>query len=266
MALPILKLKEENIRDEIRAGAHAEADYIRTSLFATDIVAPERPRPQLRIVPPRQRAIRVGSVVFAALFLTLLCITIFQTQLAERQIGVERINREIEIARERFDTLRKENARLSSPDVITAEAEALGMSQGTPQKAVATDADAVAEATASLGAWGATNNGVDANDPLAEHKRIKQATDAEAGLVLAREQQPELILMDIQLPGIDGFEATTRLKRDPATSHIPVIALTALAMKGDEERIRAAGCDGYIAKPVRYRELLAAIASQLAKA
>lgn len=181
MALPILKLKEENLREEIRAGAHAEADYIRAALLATDIVAPERVRPQLRIVPPRKRAIRVGSVVFAALFLTLLCITVFQTQLAERQIGVERINREIEIARERFDTLRKENARLSSPDVITAEAKALGMSQGTPQKAVATDADAVAEATAAFGAWGASNNAVDANDPLAEHKRIKQVTDAEAG-------------------------------------------------------------------------------------
>ena len=79
---------------------------------------------------------------------------------------------------------------------------------------------------------------------------VLTATDAEAGLTLARDEQPDLILMDIQLPGMDGLEATALLKRDDATRAIPVIALTALAMKGDEERIRAAGCDGYIAKPL----------------
>ena len=63
--------------------------------------------------------------------------------------------------------------------------------------------------------------------------------------------------MDIQLPGMDGLEATALLKQDDATRAIPVIALTALAMKGDEERIRAAGCDGYIAKPMGYQEFLA---------
>ena len=95
---------------------------------------------------------------------------------------------------------------------------------------------------------------------------VFSATNAEAGLTLARGEQPDLILMDIQLPGMDGLEATALLKRDQATRAIPVIALTALAMKGDEERIRAAGCDGYIAKPMRYREFLATIASQLARA
>ena len=94
---------------------------------------------------------------------------------------------------------------------------------------------------------------------------VLSATTAEAGLTLAREKQPDLILMDIQLPGMDGLEATMQLKGDSATRAIPVIALTALAMKGDEERIRAAGCDGYIAKPIRYREFLTAIATQLAK-
>jgi two-component system cell cycle response regulator DivK len=69
--------------------------------------------------------------------------------------------------------------------------------------------------------------------------------------------------MDIQLPGLDGLKATALLKRDAATRAIPVIALTALAMAGDEERIRAAGCDGYIAKPFAYREFLATIAAQL---
>ena len=92
---------------------------------------------------------------------------------------------------------------------------------------------------------------------------VISAMDAEAGLTLARDEQPDLILMDIQLPGMDGLEATTLLKGDAATRAIPVIALTALAMKGDEERIRAAGCDGYVAKPMRYQEFLATIATQL---
>jgi two-component system cell cycle response regulator DivK len=95
---------------------------------------------------------------------------------------------------------------------------------------------------------------------------VMSATDAEAGLTLARAEQPQLILMDIQLPGMDGLEATVLLKQDDTTRAIPVIALTALAMKGDEERIRAAGCDGYIAKPLAYKDFLAVISSHLATA
>ena len=92
---------------------------------------------------------------------------------------------------------------------------------------------------------------------------VLSATDAEAGLTLARDQQPALILMDIQLPGMDGLQATVLLKADHATRAIPIIALTALAMKGDEERVRAAGCDGYIDKPLRYKELLETIEKHL---
>ena len=95
---------------------------------------------------------------------------------------------------------------------------------------------------------------------------VVSATDAEAGLTLARSEHPDLILMDIQLPGMDGLDATRLLKRDEATRAIPVIALTALVMKGDEERIRAAGCDGYIGKPMRYKEVLKVIAAHLAPA
>jgi two-component system cell cycle response regulator DivK len=91
------------------------------------------------------------------------------------------------------------------------------------------------------------------------------AEDAETGLTIARAEQPDLILMDIQLPGMDGLQATALLKEDDVTRSIPVIALTALAMKGDEERIRAAGCDGYIAKPLAYRNFLAVVATHLAK-
>jgi two-component system, cell cycle response regulator DivK len=92
---------------------------------------------------------------------------------------------------------------------------------------------------------------------------VLTATNAEAGLTLARERQPDLILMDIQLPGMDGLQATVQLKADAVTRDIPVIALTALAMKGDEERIRAAGCDGYIAKPLDYKQFLTTIKTHL---
>lgn len=92
---------------------------------------------------------------------------------------------------------------------------------------------------------------------------VLSARDAESGLALACDKHPDLILMDIQLPGIDGLQAIGRLKSDERTKAIPVIALTALAMKGDEERIRAAGCDGYIAKPIRYKEFLALVEAHL---
>jgi two-component system, cell cycle response regulator DivK len=92
---------------------------------------------------------------------------------------------------------------------------------------------------------------------------VLSATDAETGLALARTEHPQLILMDVQLPGMDGLEAIALLKADEATRAIPVIALTALAMKGDEERIRAAGCDAYIAKPMRYQHFLETVATQL---
>ncbi len=94
---------------------------------------------------------------------------------------------------------------------------------------------------------------------------VLKATDAETGVALAVAEQPDLVLMDIQLPGMDGLRATALLKADDATKDIPVIALTALAMKGDEERIRAAGCDGYIAKPLSYKDFLATVSSELGK-
>jgi two-component system cell cycle response regulator DivK len=92
---------------------------------------------------------------------------------------------------------------------------------------------------------------------------VIEAVDAETGIDIAREQSPDLILMDIQLPGMDGLAATGILKKDPATMNIPVIALTAFAMLGDEEKMLAAGCNGYIPKPIRYKEFLATIDSFL---
>ena len=86
----------------------------------------------------------------------------------------------------------------------------------------------------------------------------------DAGVFAARAVAPTEIA--IQLPGMDGLQAAGLLKADDATRKIPVIALTALAMKGDEDRIRAAGCDGYIAKPIQYREFLAAVAVYLGEA
>ena len=91
------------------------------------------------------------------------------------------------------------------------------------------------------------------------------ATDAESGLTLARTSKPDLILMDIQLPGMDGLAAASLLKQDPATAAIPIIALTAMAMKADREKSLNAGCDAYMAKPLRYAELYSAIDALLAR-
>jgi len=91
------------------------------------------------------------------------------------------------------------------------------------------------------------------------------AEDGPSGLQSAREHRPDLILMDVQLPGMDGMSVTRELKADPATATIPVLALTAFAMKGDAEKIRAAGCDAYLAKPFQFPELLATIDRLLAR-
>jgi two-component system cell cycle response regulator DivK len=91
------------------------------------------------------------------------------------------------------------------------------------------------------------------------------AVDAETGLRLAHGEQPGLILVDIELPVMDGLAATAILKHDPAPASIPVIALSALAMKGDEERSQSAGCDAYIVKPLRYKELYAVMEHLLAE-
>ena len=85
---------------------------------------------------------------------------------------------------------------------------------------------------------------------------VLQASDAEKGVRIAREQLPQLILMDVQLPGMDGLAATRLLRGAAATQSLKIVALTALAMKGDRERIVAAGCDGYISKPIHYQEFL----------
>jgi two-component system, cell cycle response regulator DivK len=91
------------------------------------------------------------------------------------------------------------------------------------------------------------------------------AEDGVAGLTAARGQQPDLILMDMSLPVLDGWEATRQLKADEATRSIPVVALTAHAMAGDEEKAMAAGCDAYETKPVELGRLLLKVESLLVK-
>lgn len=92
---------------------------------------------------------------------------------------------------------------------------------------------------------------------------VLQAGNAVEGIALARARFPSLILMDIQLPGMDGLEATRIIKADVLLRGIKVVALTAFAMKDDEQRILAAGCDAYIAKPIQYRAFLAEVARLL---
>jgi CheY-like chemotaxis protein len=95
--------------------------------------------------------------------------------------------------------------------------------------------------------------------------RTLEAGTAELGLELAREQRPGLVLMDVQLPGMDGVEALGRLRAEPETAGIPVLALTAFAMKDDRERFLAAGFDGYLEKPLDIRELPRAVAALLGR-
>ncbi len=92
---------------------------------------------------------------------------------------------------------------------------------------------------------------------------VRTAADAEEALNVLKEFYPRLILMDVQLPGIDGLELTRRLKSDPATQDIMILGLTAYAMKGDKERIVAAGCDGYVPKPIDTRTLPELVAGYL---
>jgi CheY-like chemotaxis protein len=92
---------------------------------------------------------------------------------------------------------------------------------------------------------------------------VRTAADATDALAAIRDRRPRVILMDLQLPGVDGFELTRRLKADPATADIAIIAVTAYAMTGDEDRARAAGCDGYLSKPIDTRTLGDVVASYL---
>jgi two-component system, cell cycle response regulator DivK len=85
---------------------------------------------------------------------------------------------------------------------------------------------------------------------------VIEAADGEAGVAKAKSDHPDLILMDIQMPVIDGYEATRRIKADPALKPTPVIAVSSFAMKGDEEKARAAGCDHYVTKPYSPMQLL----------
>ena len=86
-----------------------------------------------------------------------------------------------------------------------------------------------------------------------------EAVDGLEGVAAVEREQPDLILMDIQLPGIDGYEATRRIRKIPALATVPIIAVTSYALSGDEAKTREAGCDGYVAKPYSPRQLLAKV-------
>jgi two-component system cell cycle response regulator DivK len=102
------------------------------------------------------------------------------------------------------------------------------------------------------------------NDLLQAHGyETLQTKDGREVMGIAREQKPDLILMDIQLPEVSGLDITKMLKADDDLKHIPVIAVTAFAMKGDEEKIREGGCEGYIAKPISVATFLQTVAQFL---
>ena len=89
--------------------------------------------------------------------------------------------------------------------------------------------------------------------------QLIEAVDGEAGVRLARSERPDLILMDIQLPVLDGYEATRRIKAEPELAAIPIVVVTSYALSGDDAKAKAAGCDAYVAKPFSPRALLATI-------
>ncbi|MGD8645519.1 MAG: response regulator [Desulfobacterales bacterium] len=93
--------------------------------------------------------------------------------------------------------------------------------------------------------------------------RMLEANDAESGIEQIREKQPDLVLMDIQLPGMDGLSATKVIKEDPDLKDIPIVALTSFAMQGDEEKALAVGCTGYITKPIDTRKFLETVSRYL---
>lgn len=95
--------------------------------------------------------------------------------------------------------------------------------------------------------------------------KVLRAVDAQQARFILENSLPDIILMDIQMPGMDGLEMTRLLKADPKFQHIPIVALTAFAMKGDEEKALAAGCDAYVTKPIQTRKLPLQIAEILSK-
>jgi two-component system, cell cycle response regulator DivK len=95
---------------------------------------------------------------------------------------------------------------------------------------------------------------------------VREVETADEGIALALGEKFDLVVMDVQLPGTDGLTATRLLRANPVTRSLPVLAVTAHAMRGDEQRILAAGCDGYAAKPIAYKEFLALVAQLLAAA
>jgi two-component system cell cycle response regulator DivK len=94
---------------------------------------------------------------------------------------------------------------------------------------------------------------------------VIEAVTGEEGVALAERERPDLILMDIQLPGLDGYEATRRIKGNTALRHIPIIVVTSYALSGDDVKAFAAGCDAYVTKPFSPRQLLATIRERLAE-
>jgi len=92
---------------------------------------------------------------------------------------------------------------------------------------------------------------------------VREATTAVAAFEMVDKERPDLIVMDIQLPGMDGLQATRKLKEQPSTAEIPVIAVTSYAMKGDREKALAAGCAGYVTKPIDKNTFIQAVAAQL---
>ncbi len=160
---------DDRARHDIRAGARREATSRRSTRAALEAV---QARPHLAVVPAPRRGVRLVAVVFATLFLTMLGVTGLEIRLAQHQLEIDRIEQGVQLARERFTDLRKENAGLRSPERLLAEAQAMGMVTGRA-KEFATVSPEIATMVA-LAAGDTLGAGEPAEDPFADHERVKR--------------------------------------------------------------------------------------------
>ena len=152
---------------EVRAGARAEAEARRGEGRASG-------RPELVVVPRRRRTVRVAGMIFSVVFTLMLALTVFQTQLAENQLGIDRAEESVALARARFAELRKENASLRSPERIAVEAAALGLGPGRSSDFIIVD-PFVAQLVAIAAGDGLDPQGIGGvEDPFDVHKRVKR--------------------------------------------------------------------------------------------
>jgi cell division protein FtsL len=175
MAVPLRQLDDRQL-SAIREGARQEAASRRNSRITMER---ERRRPQLEVVPRARRRVRLAGVGFTALFVVMLGLTVFQTQLARQQWEIDRIEQGVEVERLRLTELRKANAVLHSPERVITEAEKMGLSRGNPDSYMPVSQAAVDQVARAAGDLLLDDEIDTLDNPLAEHKQVKSVLAGE---------------------------------------------------------------------------------------